>query len=555
MATQGKSENKGKRARLLLVLNEPGGRNRLRLNNVDLNMSLKAFQILVEERMGIPSEMQGLEMMKQSSGLRPKFAPLDMAAGSGKSLFEHGIHSGHSLVVKDLRNEHKTATVRQGKGWEYPPTVPQGGRMVRQNMPRDNSCLFHSIAYITDQAGEDRDASALTMRTLAAQIIGNDPTTYDSVFLGMPNSRYIQVVMDPSQWGGGIELQLFSRHFEIEICAFDYHFLREDHFGQGEGFKKRAFLIYTGEHYDVLVHTDNNGNPRKLFSPKDDSVWKRARDMIHGLHTDAVKAGKCKLQKEWRRKIRNTKTSKSYTGGSARLGFSGSMSPQNTDCPSANTRVKRMSIVSNTTLKPSQAIKEAVGIVNQRGRDSKSSGSSSGALTASSQTEPRGSPGAKEPVQETKKKKPPVRDDKWSCTSCTYENTILPDKCQVCRTPNPNYRPDPALFPGLVAGENGGDSNAPQRLIYPGNIAPAAGLSTIDPTLVQQLQLHSIPAWICPQCRVLNPRGTIQCALGDCLCPNPIIGVTPQMMRQQQLRRQQQQQGGNEGTSDGCILS
>mmetsp|Transcript_12114 Transcript_12114/g.18059 ORF Transcript_12114/g.18059 Transcript_12114/m.18059 type:complete len:147 (+) Transcript_12114:1198-1638(+) len=121
-----------------------------------------------------------------------------------------------------------------------------------------------------------------------------------------------------------------------------------------------------------------------------------------------------------------------------------------------------------------------------------------------------------------KKETADVKDDSWDCPACTYHNTILPDKCQVCRTPNPNYRPDPALFPDLPVYSQVNDSTTRQQIIGGGG-----GGVPIDPTLIQQLQLASIPAWICPNCRVLNPRGTIRCALPDCRYPNPIVGGVP----------------------------
>jgi len=484
-----------KLARLLLTLRDGSANKRVTLPSVDLSMSMAAFQEVVALKVGIPSEFQALEMM-DGGGIRPKFKPLDIQK-SAMRLEEHGIKSGLCILVKDLRKETGTATVRRGKGWEYPPTIGRYGRMERKDMPRDNSCLFHSIAYVTDQKG-DQKTTANKMRFLAAEQIGKDPKVFDTAFLGMANSKYVNLVVDPDQWGGGIELSVFSRHFEMEICAFDYHCLREDIFGQGEEYKKRVFLIYTSDHYDVVQWLSQDGKVQYRFSPKDLDAWEKARNMIQGIHALAAKAGKCTLQKQWRREIKRTKPAqKTYTGGSNRLAAAAA--------------------------------------------DSKN------LPTSSTETKSTGPPEGK-PVEENKKQpEKKVRrlgDDAWSCKACTYVNTILPDRCQVCKTRNPDYRPDPNFFPlaaGLTANDGGAgmggtpnDSSTPQQLIDAGG----GGLGDIDPTLVQQLQLASIPAWICPQCRVLNHRGTIRCALQDCLCPNPIIGGVPPAPRPQQQGNQ-----------------
>jgi len=49
----------------------------------------------------------------------------------------------------------------------------------------------------------------------------------------MPNGEYQQQILHPDHWGGAIELQIFAIHHQTEIVAFDYHFLREDVFGEG----------------------------------------------------------------------------------------------------------------------------------------------------------------------------------------------------------------------------------------------------------------------------------------------------------------------------------
>mmetsp|Transcript_12114 Transcript_12114/g.18058 ORF Transcript_12114/g.18058 Transcript_12114/m.18058 type:complete len:388 (+) Transcript_12114:78-1241(+) len=347
-----------KTARLQLILREGSAQKRIALQNVDLGMTLREFKKLVESKTKIPTHFQLLEVMDRSAGLRPRFRKIDMSLSSAV-LKAHGISNGYSLQLKDLRKESGNATIRQGKGWEYPKTVSINDRIEKKAMPRDNSCLFHSIAFLSDAEGVNAEAKATNMRMLAAQTIGSNPRVFDTAFLGMPNGNYVNVVMDPNQWGGGIEISVFSRHFSMEIVAFDFHFLREDWFGQGQDYKKRAFLVYSGDHYDVLTSTDKKGATQKLFSTKDVKAWEKARVLIQSLHHNAAKGGRCKLQKKWRKEIRKVKpAAKSYTAGSNRLGNAPIAKPEekkkeenkeDTKKPEDNTRSKAPPISSPDT--------------------------------------------------------------------------------------------------------------------------------------------------------------------------------------------------------------
>jgi len=550
--------------------------------------------------------------MNRGGGLRPTYRKMNMTLAMS-SLEANGVRSGDSFRVQDLRKEPVTATVKQGKGWEYPPSVKKTGKMERKQMPRDNSCLFHSISYVSSPEDGTSDEKATAMRILASEIISTDPQTYDQATLGMSPANYVHVVTDPQQWGGGIELQVFSRHFEMEITAFDYHFLREDIFGQGGGYKKRAYLIYTGDHYDVMTWRDDQkgGSVQKTFSPKDLLAWQRARDLIQSLHSEASKNGRCKLQSQWRREIkkRTKNQQNSFKGGSGRSGTTRYVTQTTSNIARKHAFARRPSMVSNSTLRPTSEEKDSLiaaaaastktysanqhpppsssssssGTSRLRGEGERKSSQQSAQRSSSSQSSLPSSSSLNATTTEEKNSKfkdddndtkieggggsPKKRvrrlgDDAWDCPSCTYRNNIIPDRCQVCRRTNPNYQPDPRFFPGAAAlppPSSLNDSETPQQLIGSGGMDSAtAALMSIDPSLMQQLQLASIPAWICPQCRVLNRRGTIRCALPDCQYPNPVVSgaIPPQLARRQQaLLEQQRRQQQQEQNNDGCLVS
>ena len=146
------------------------------------------------------------------------------------------LFSGESIRLEfkasDSASGEQKHEVKQGKGWAWPSTVTKNGFMVRRPMPSDNSCLFHTVAYICQDKKQGAD-SAFQLRELVATVVANDPQTYNTTFLASPNHIYQQTIMNPNSWGGAIELAIFSRLFETEIVAFDFHYLREDVFGEG----------------------------------------------------------------------------------------------------------------------------------------------------------------------------------------------------------------------------------------------------------------------------------------------------------------------------------
>ena len=85
--------------------------------------------------------------------------------------------------------------------------------------------------------------------------------------------RWIQ---EPSNWGGGIEVAILAEHFQSEIAAFDVQTQRVDVFGQGKGRSTRAYLLYDGVHYDLIVKQLFDGAPEDcdvtIFDSSDDSA-------------------------------------------------------------------------------------------------------------------------------------------------------------------------------------------------------------------------------------------------------------------------------------------
>jgi len=136
----------------------------------------------------------------------------------------------------------------------YPSTckgkavVTTDGILIIKEIPDDNSCLFNSVRYVT----QNKHLDIAHMRKIIADSIKNDPINFNDAILGKPIEEYIKYIQQPKTWGGYIELLIFSDYFKIEICSIDVKTNRVDRFGEGK-YKEMVFLVYNGIHYDAVA--------------------------------------------------------------------------------------------------------------------------------------------------------------------------------------------------------------------------------------------------------------------------------------------------------------
>lgn len=127
--------------------------------------------------------------------------------------------------------------------------MEDGGVVLRRVIPADNSCLFNAVGYVMEHNRE----KASELRQVIAAAVGSDPHTYSEAILGKSNEDYCRWILNPSKWGGAIELSILADYYQREIAAYDIQTERCDVYGQGKGFRERAMLIYDGLHYDALA--------------------------------------------------------------------------------------------------------------------------------------------------------------------------------------------------------------------------------------------------------------------------------------------------------------
>ena len=119
----------------------------------------------------------------------------------------------------------------------------------------DNSCLFNAVALVCEPNNFHNNIQK-EIRTLVANIILTNEKKYTKDFLeGRTPNDYAAFILDENSWGGAIELDLLAHYYEIEIASFDIKTKRLDVFGNNCNYKKRAYVIYDGTHYDALALT------------------------------------------------------------------------------------------------------------------------------------------------------------------------------------------------------------------------------------------------------------------------------------------------------------
>lgn len=91
--------------------------------------------------------------------------------------------------------------------------------------------------------------------------------------------------MQRDSWGGAIELDIAAFLYQTEIISLDTQSNRIDRFGLSEGYTTRAFVVYTGNHFDALAVTHPltqamEKDDQVLFNPRDERVMTNAEHYV-----------------------------------------------------------------------------------------------------------------------------------------------------------------------------------------------------------------------------------------------------------------------------------
>ncbi|KAL4864969.1 hypothetical protein BDV12DRAFT_175360 [Aspergillus spectabilis] len=166
------------------------------------------------------------------------------------------------------------------------PSPEHGGTFVLRVMPDDNACLFRAINTAV-LGGED---AVVELRSIVAEEIQRNPDQWSAAILGQPQDEYCRWIKDGNTWGGGIELEILGKNFDIEICAIDLSNLQLYKFNEGRS-SKRCVLVYSGVHYDTIaLAAGKNASPEfdtKVFDTADASVIEKSKALCKLLQEKA----------------------------------------------------------------------------------------------------------------------------------------------------------------------------------------------------------------------------------------------------------------------------
>ena len=141
------------------------------------------------------------------------------------------------------------------------PLPSHASTLVLRIMPDDNSCLFR--AFNTAFFGAMDNMTEL--RSIIAQNIQANKDTYSAAVLDQQPDDYCRWIQTEDAWGGAIELDILSKHFNVEISSIDVQTLRTDRFN--EGMPERCILVYSGIHYDAIALSPSDAPHATAYAP------------------------------------------------------------------------------------------------------------------------------------------------------------------------------------------------------------------------------------------------------------------------------------------------
>lgn len=247
-----------------------------RVNGMSKSTTLLELKTKIASLTNIAPESQ-----KILSGFPPQ--PLSLT-NNDATLCDIGLSPGCTLKVQEdsteKRKQEQMLAENAAKELAVQCSMSDGGYLSRFTVPANNSCLFTSIDFVLHD-GKLNLSSASIMRQIIASNVRSKPEIFTEAYLGKPNIEYCGWILHDGSWGGAIEIDILSDHFEVEIDVVDCQSGRIDRFGEDKHYLNRVLLIYDGVHYDPLVYQYANTarSPKTQFSTSDQRVLALAREL------------------------------------------------------------------------------------------------------------------------------------------------------------------------------------------------------------------------------------------------------------------------------------
>lgn len=230
----------------------------------DLGISLDGEQLLISPKDG-GDEARDTGDIYKPAGLTSSTIPASSNHDKGKT--RQSVTAGRSGPGAGSALPPLSLSRAQNKALETdPPQIPvpeHGGTLVLRIMPDDNSCLFRAFGTAVMGAID----SMIELRAIIAEAIQAQPDTYSAAVLDQPPDEYCKWIQTEHSWGGFIELNILSTHFDVEVCSIDVQTLRVDRFNEGRS--KRCILVYSGIHYDTIALSPSDPPYTQSLTPPD----------------------------------------------------------------------------------------------------------------------------------------------------------------------------------------------------------------------------------------------------------------------------------------------
>ena len=150
----------------------------------------------------------------------------------------------------------------------------------RKEIPADNSCLFNAINFAINQ---NINSPEVIREIIIAEIMSN-PEEYNSAILGKNPEDYCKWISNKETWGGGIEISILSKFFQVQIAVADIQFITIEYFGN---YDKCIYLLYNNIHYDVF-YKEENGKITGIFNSNDAKVKQEIMDICMQLQNREI---------------------------------------------------------------------------------------------------------------------------------------------------------------------------------------------------------------------------------------------------------------------------
>ena len=134
----------------------------------------------------------------------------------------------------------------------------------KKDIPADNSCLFNAVNFAINH----NISSPEVIRNIIANEILSNPSEYNSAILEKDPKDYCSWILKEDSWGGGIEISILSKFFQIQIRVVDIMNITIEYFGH---YDKCIYLLYNNIHYDVF-YKEEKGKIEGVFSSKDENI-------------------------------------------------------------------------------------------------------------------------------------------------------------------------------------------------------------------------------------------------------------------------------------------